>query len=184
MKVDEVQQFFGSVKKAAKALGISEVAFYLWKRNDSIPFGRQKYIELLTKGKLIAREKDFSTHYKNPLPAFRYYDKKHGMCRVTFMSFYEDKMPKITYKVPSTVFYGNTTEKISAFSTENLMQAINLVDSNEKMVYEGDICRLKNGEKFIFKNMGMINKLKKVGKFTIIGNIFECKDNKQKNTIN
>lgn len=175
MTAEEVYQYFGSAYSAAKAIGITKQSFSEWIEKRFIPFNRQIEIQKITKGKLIAREEDAKKPSKdavntelNYLPNYRYYDKKRGMCRVDSINFRKGKPPKITYMVK-----GNNREKFSVFSAKNLMQAADLLDSKGKMLYEGDICLLKNGEKFIFKSLDMVNKLKKAGKFKIIGSVFE-----------
>lgn len=173
MILEEVYQFFGSANKAANVLNITRQAFYGWIRRGYIPLKQQIKIEKITKGKLIAKKEDANpnntinadSHY---LASFRYYDKKHGMCRVESLHFRKGKLPKITY-----VINGNNREKFAVFDTKNLMQASDIVDSSGDFVYEGDICKLKNGEEFVFKSLDMANKLKKLGTFKIIGNIFE-----------
>ena len=173
MKTDDLYQFFGSTKNISNAIGISRSAFYKWILRGYIPLNQQKHIELLTKGKLTAvsnksfliEEIDIHNIY---LPMFRYYDKKYGMCEVESIHFRKGKKPKIVY-----IKSNDRTEKFSSFITHNLMQAVKITDINGKNVYEGDILLLKNKQKFFFRSMDMVNKLKKVGKFKIIGNIFE-----------
>ena len=169
MTIDDVYQFFGSAKQAAVAIGISRSAFYKWIDRGFIPVKQQKSIEMLTKGKLIAfkleDEIDDGSVY---LPKFRYYDKKNGMCKVESIHFRDGKRPKIIYVKP-----GNKIEKFSVFDAKNLMQAVNLLDSKGNMVYEGDILFLKDGERFVFKDIEMVSKLRKLDRFKIIGNIFE-----------
>lgn len=168
MKTDDVYQFFVSAKNAASTIGVSRSAFYKWIDRGYIPFKQQKKIELLTKGKLTAFGIEDDMDDKGVyLPMFRYYDKKHGMCEVESIHFRKGKKPKIVYVKP-----GNRMEKFSAFTTSSLMQACNVIDCEGKTVYEGDICLLKNKEKFVFTDMEMLSKLRKLGKFKIIGNIF------------
>lgn len=175
MKLEDIYRYFGSSRKAAKALNITRCAVSHWEIKGYIPFNRQKKIELLTKGKLIASQKDIKkiqvgekateneTIY---LPIFRYYDKRRGICEVSSLFFRRGKPIKITYVT-------NKIEKIITFDKESLMQASNLIDCNGTILYEGDICKLKNGKRFIFETLQMTNHLKKLGKFEIIGNIFE-----------
>lgn len=174
MTTDDVYQFFGSAVKASYAIGITRAAFSAWIKRGFIPIEQQKKIEKITKGKLIARKEDAKkpnsdeAELTSYLPNFRYYDKKHGMCKVEAIHFRKGKQPKITY-----VIEGNNIEKFSVFSTKNLMQASDFVDSCGHTVFEGDILLLKNKEKFIFKSLDLANKLKKLGKFKIIGSVFE-----------
>lgn len=176
MTAEEVYQYFGSAYAAAKAIGISKQSFSEWIEKRFIPFTRQIQIEKITKGKLVALEEDAKkpdpkkalesdSHY---LPNFRYFHKKYGMCKVESIYFRKGKLPKITFVVD-----GNNKEKFAVFDTKNLMQASDLVDSSGKTVFEGDVCLLKNGDEFIFESLDMKNKLKKSGKFKIIGNIFQ-----------
>lgn len=169
MKIDEVYQFFGSAKNATSAIGVSRGSFYKWIDKGCIPIKQQKRFELLTKGKLksFMSESD-GEDYSICLPMFRYYDKKHGMCEVESIHFRKGKRTKIIY-----IKTGNRTEKFSVFNTNNLMQSFGILDCDGNAVYEGDILLLKNKEKFIFKNIEMLSKLKKLGKFKITGNIFE-----------
>jgi hypothetical protein len=177
MTPEEVYQYFGSAYAAAKAIGITKQSFSYWIEKRFIPFNRQIEIQKITKGKLRAREEDAkklnpnntNESKTNYLPNFRYYDKKHGMCRVESLHFRKGKVPKITYVVE-----GNNKEKFSVFNTKNLIQASDLFDSKGIRLYEGDIC-LNNKVRFIFKNIEMANEFKKFGKFKIIGNIFDDK---------
>lgn len=170
MKTYDVYQYFGSVRKISNALGISRSAFYKWMDRGYIPLKQQQRIELLTKGALSASDSEdvIEDRELNFLPSFRYYDKKHGMCFVESIHFRKGSPPRITY-----VSMDNSAIKHTSFETQRLMQGIGLLDLNQKMVYEGDILRLKNGKKFIYKKMEIEERLQKLGEFKIIGNI--CK---------
>jgi hypothetical protein len=175
MKTDDLYQFFGSAIKAAKAIGVQRATFYTWIERGYIPIKQQKNIELLTKGKLVSDKNKNHKFYESDvdssiiyLPAFRYYDKKHGMCNIESMHFRHMKVPKIIY-----VTKGNKKKKFTVFTSENIMQAIDMVDCDGKTVYEGDVCLINKKEKFVFESIEMTKKLKKLGKFKIIGNIFE-----------
>ena len=50
----EVIGFFGSAAATAKALGVTRQAIDQW--SESVPLGRQYQIEVMTKGKLKARD--------------------------------------------------------------------------------------------------------------------------------
>lgn len=177
MTVDEVYQFFGSGNKAADAIGVSSASFSRWVKGRRIPISQQVKFEEVTNGKLVAIEEkkiikkivvvedDLKTVV---LPFFRYYDTKHGMFPVESILFREGRPPKITYAP-----FQRKTEKLSVFNTENLMQASSLVDCDGKTVYEGDILRLKTGKKITFESIEMTETIRKLGKFKIIGNIFE-----------
>lgn len=168
MKTDDVYQFFGSARNASKAIGVTRSAFYKWMDRGYIPLKQQKIFELLTKGKLLADIKKEEKEFGIYLPSFRYYDKKYGICCVKSIHFRKGKSPKITYSTN-----GKKVENLSVFTTKNLMQGVDVVDCEGEVLYEGDICLIKNKEKFIFENIEMLTKLKKLGKFKIIGNIFE-----------
>lgn len=169
MTIDEVYQFFGSPINSYKSIGISRETFFMWIKRGYIPVTAQKKIEILTKGALIARLEDTCPiiSLETNFPLFRYYDKKNGMCRVESIYFRAGKPPKITY-----VTY-TQNKKFTVFTTDNLMQAIDLQDSEGKILYEGDICRLKSGKKYIFESIEMAYQFRKLDKFKIIGNIFE-----------
>jgi len=172
MTPDDLYEFFGSVKNISQSVNVSRSLFYKWNKKGEIPFKQQKRIELLTKGKLKA----ISAKYFNEevdstyiyLPLFRYYDKKYGMCAVELIHFRKGKPHKIVY-----VKEGNRSEKFSSFITKNIMQATNVTDVDGRNVYEGYILLLKNKQKFFFRSLDMLHKLKKLGKFKIIGNVFE-----------
>src|SRR5271166_943505 len=169
MKVEDVYQFFGSAINVAQALGITRGSVHKWVRKGVVPLDKQKQIEILTKGKLIAKKvSDKPTDLPTYLPSFRYYDKKYGICKVESMHFKEGKLPKITYLVKN-----KHLKSLSVVTTKNLMQGVDFVDSEGKMVYEGDIFQLSSGTKFTFEKIEMAHKLKRLGKFKIIGNIFE-----------
>jgi hypothetical protein len=178
MTVDEVYQFFGSGTKAADAIGVSRSCFGRWVKNGRIPIAQQMKFEEISKGKLTAIKEEIRPSRKIfvveedsntvVLPFFRYYDNKHGMFPVDSILFRKGKSPKITYAP-----FQRKNEKLSVFNTENLMQASSLVDCDGKTVYEGDILRLKHGKKVTFESIEMTETIKKLGKFKIIGNIFE-----------
>ena len=178
MTVDEVYQFFGSGNKAADAIGVSRASFSRWVKNGRIPISQQVKFEEVTKGKLVAIEEKkiikkivVLEDDSNPvvmLPFFRYYDTKNGIFPVESILFREGRPPKITYAP-----FQRKTEKLSVFNTENLMQASSLVDCDGKTLYEGDILRLKHGKKVTFESIEMTETIRKMGKFKIIGNIFE-----------
>ena len=169
MNIDEVYQFFGSANKASNAIGISRSLFSKWITNRAIPINRQREIEVITKGVLIAEKPKPEIVKTIFLPAFRYHDKNYGICQVTALNFIEGNKPKITYIIEGK----KKSEKFAAFDSENLMQALDLVDSEGKTVYEGDILKLKSGKKLTVKNKEMMAELGKADKFKIIGNIFE-----------
>lgn len=177
MTIDEVYQFFGSLGKASKITGIQRNTIWNWTQRGYVPFKQQKKIEEITKRKLIASKK----HAKKPdcddedennnkpiiyLPKFRYYDDKYGMCEVESLHFRKDRCPKITYKVK-----GKPREKFSSFDIKRLTQASNLTDDVGELLFESDICNLKNGKKIVF-SFSMKEKIENI-KFKIIGNTFK-----------
>lgn len=54
MKTKDVIDYFGGVRQAAEALGLSASAVYLW--DEDVPRTRQAHVEAVTKGK-IKRDK-------------------------------------------------------------------------------------------------------------------------------
>lgn len=50
MKTKDVIDYFGSVAKAAEALGMTHQAIYAWK--DEVPPTRQAHVEAATKGRI------------------------------------------------------------------------------------------------------------------------------------
>ena len=54
MKTQEAADFFGGKKKLAEALGISPAAVSMW--GGVVPLSRQYQIQVISKGKLMARE--------------------------------------------------------------------------------------------------------------------------------
>ena len=172
MTVDEIYQFFGSIHKAIKVLGITKQGFAHWQKKGYVPIYRQKKIELITKGALKAdgEQKEINSEPELVfLPIFRFYDKKYGLCDVEAIHFRNGKTPRIIYKIEGK----KKSEKFSAFNSENLMQGSKLVDRDGKIVYEGDVLQLNKGKKFTFESIEMTNQVKRLGKFKIIGNIFE-----------
>ena len=56
MTLNDVIKHFGSEREAAYRLGYSEQNLTHWKNNKAIPAKAQRLIELITKGKLKAKE--------------------------------------------------------------------------------------------------------------------------------
>lgn len=54
MKTQEAADFFGGRKKLAEALGVSPSAVSMW--GAVVPLSRQYQIQVISKGKLMARE--------------------------------------------------------------------------------------------------------------------------------
>lgn len=50
MKTQDVIDYFGTVAKAAEALGMTHQAIYAWK--DEVPRTRQAHVEAATKGRI------------------------------------------------------------------------------------------------------------------------------------
>jgi len=56
MTPKQVITHFGSVQKAALAIGMTTQCVYQWQKNNKIPYASQRIIELLTDHKLEARK--------------------------------------------------------------------------------------------------------------------------------
>ena len=56
MNLDHLKSHYGSIAKAAQAIGVHRQAVYRWK--DGIPFPRQCEFEVLTQGALKADRKE------------------------------------------------------------------------------------------------------------------------------
>jgi hypothetical protein len=54
MEKKDVIEFFGGVRKTARALGISHAAVINW--GDSIPVGRAYQVQVISKGKLKVKQ--------------------------------------------------------------------------------------------------------------------------------
>lgn len=54
MTTDEVIRFFGSIREASKAIGVSYQAVWAWAYRGRIPLNTQCRIQLLTGGRLQA----------------------------------------------------------------------------------------------------------------------------------
>lgn len=50
MKTQDVIDYFGSVARAADALGMTHQAIYAWK--EDVPMTRQAHVQAVTKGRL------------------------------------------------------------------------------------------------------------------------------------
>lgn len=116
MTLQEVYQFFGSPYAACKAIGITPGASTYWNEKGYIPFRTQKYIESITKGKLIADKVRKAKSIKDGVPSiFKYQDKKHGLCEVIFIHFTKGTEPKIIYISPQN------GKKVTVFGAKNLV---------------------------------------------------------------
>ena len=58
MSIDEAINLFRGQSNLARALGVTQTAVWLWKRQGEIPEGRQYQIEILTGGALMAERPD------------------------------------------------------------------------------------------------------------------------------
>ena len=56
MKTKDAQEYYGSRRKLAEALGVTVAAVSLW--GDTVPELRQYQLEVLTRGKLKAQRHD------------------------------------------------------------------------------------------------------------------------------
>jgi hypothetical protein len=54
MTTDQLIAHYGTQAKAAKALGLTWAAVYVWRRRDAIPYLRQLQIQEITGGALKA----------------------------------------------------------------------------------------------------------------------------------
>lgn len=170
MTLEEVYQYYGSAALAAKAVGVSRQAFYMWMKRGFIPKWQQEKFQLLTNGKLKAHYEtvsELSTNQFFTLPRYRYYSDKLGMCEVKSLNFRANKSPRICYFSPI-----NPQSLFSSFDTKNLMQATDLVDLDGNNLYEGDIIIAKNKE-LCFKNITLLKKFHAINEFLIVGNQFE-----------
>lgn len=52
MNTNDLKRHFGSIAKAASAIGVHRQAVYEWDKRGGIPEGQQFKIHVLTKGKL------------------------------------------------------------------------------------------------------------------------------------
>ena len=57
MDFNDLKRHFGSIAKAADAIGVHRQAIYEWKKRGGIPEGQQYKIQVLTSGALKARER-------------------------------------------------------------------------------------------------------------------------------
>jgi len=170
VKIEDVYELFGSRSAVAKKLNVSYPTLINWEKSGKIPYSRQQAIELISEGKLSAKKEDTFTisPQENYLPLFRFYDDQMGMSIVESISF-------VRYKRAKIIIFSdkNLKEKCLKFSKKNLMQAVNLKDTNDNILFEGDICLFKNGEKIEFLSINMFEIVKEKGEFKIIGNIYE-----------
>ncbi len=171
MTVEEVYEHYGSAWLVNKALGMSHGSFYAWKKRGFIPLIQQFRLEKLTSGALVANEahvyKTEKTHEIH-LPAFRYFDKKHGLCRVESLVCNADMRTKITYVIPE-----KRERKVATFNREFLMQAADIKDSKQQTVFEGDIVQIAKGKYYTFAHVSNVEVLKDLGEFTIVGHIYD-----------
>lgn len=58
MTINEVDEYFGSLYKACIVLEIAPQSAARWKKTSSVPLVHQLKIEKITKGKLIASERE------------------------------------------------------------------------------------------------------------------------------
>lgn len=52
MKAQDVFDYFGGIREAAEALGLSGQALYKWKKSGEVPKTRQSHVEAVSKGRL------------------------------------------------------------------------------------------------------------------------------------
>lgn len=58
MNIEEVEDYFGNLNKACKALGITPQNMTKWRKQGYIPWKQQFRLAYLTEGKLILDEHD------------------------------------------------------------------------------------------------------------------------------
>ena len=173
MTLEEVYEFYGSARRASKAIGVTRQAFYTWLKRGFIPVDQQNKYHALTKG-ILKADKNPKANMKLlnilaiHLPTFRYYSESMGMCHVKGLTFRKGTSPRISY-----CNHSNHQLSFSSFNTNNLMQLTELKDIKGIHLYEGDII-LCEGEEIIFNNIYQLYDLK-LDEFLIIGNIFEGK---------
>lgn len=172
MTLEEVYQYYGSANQACKALGLTRQSFTAWNKRGYIPMLQQLRLEKLTNGKLCANE---SHAHKQEgaveihLPAYRYYDKKHGLCPVESLVFQPGKKAKVIYSVDAV-----RAKKISTFVTKYLMKAVDVKDSFGNYVFEGDVIAYNEGrDYFIFDTEKKVDELKSLGAIAIAGHIYD-----------
>jgi hypothetical protein len=182
MTIQELYVYFGSLNKAANAIGVPRGNCYNWLKRGYIPLKKQRKIEEITKGVLKLRKSDIKKAHQDEedtllyFPNFRYYDETdERIYPVESILFREGQPPKITY------LKSNKREKYSAFNTNNLMQSTEIMDDKGELLFEKDIILFESGEKFIFKDLSLLNKVKKAKGFSIIGNVLEGEKNNVKN---
>lgn len=168
MTVDDIKKYFGSVVKAAEAIGVKPITIWMWVSRDSIPYSRQLEIEKISKGTLRAFGNNFS------LPAFRYFDNKFGMCRVKSITFSDRTTPLLLIK-------SNDKRSMRKYASNlnNLMQASPFVDELGLNLFEKDIILISKKEVTLHSlseiySFFIGSDLSLTG-FKIIGNIFEGK---------
>jgi|SRR5712675_113278 len=171
MTTDEIHAYFGSIRKAIKAIGLTRTSFYYWISQGKVPYERQKEYEKLTNGALKASEYSFDQTIKESeiFPIYRFYCEKLGMCKIRSLTFKAGNRPTITY------FHSNN-ESISftSFNNENLMQGFPIFDSLGKQLFENDIViKLKSSIEYTIKLLEFCKYDLRENEFTIIGNIFE-----------
>lgn len=168
MNLQDLYLHFGNATRAARALGITRQAFYLWDQRGFIPLSRQKQIEKFTSGKLKA-DKEIHDEIDDKviyLPMYRYYSDDYGMCNVRSLSFKPNHVPRIT-------FYPRLKPTLSfcSFQLNRLMMALKFRDANDQVLYEKDIVLIDN-KKHEIDNIYDIS-CQNLDKFLIIGNKWE-----------
>ena len=175
MTLEEVYQFYGNATKAADAVNVSRQTFHKWMRKGNIPLNQQKRYEKFSCGKLKSADEGIEyiiNQDKYTFPLFRYYSETVGMSDVHSLSYIPGIKPRIIYYCPY-----NRQLKFSSFNADNLMQSTTLMDVNNKILYEGDIVRLKEKDVTLKKiyDYDVLSLINESDEFLIIGNIFEGK---------
>jgi len=171
MTTDEIHAYFGSIRKAIKAIGLTRTSFYHWMSQGKVPYDRQKKYEELTNGILKASKDHFDGAVIENInyPIYRFYCDKRGMCKIRSLTFKSDSRPTITY------FHSdNESTSFTSFNNENLMQGFPIFDSLGKQLFENDIViKLGSPTEYTIKLLEFCKYDLRENEFTIIGNIFE-----------
>jgi hypothetical protein len=171
MTPEEVYQFYGGVIKAAEAVNVARQTFHTWMRRGVIPPQQQARYEKLSKKKLkISKAQKVNSNIY--FPKFRYYSPALGMCDVHSLTYLSDRSPRIIFHNPV-----NRQLKMASFQIENLMQAIDFYDNNNKQLYQQDIIWIPEVriERHIISEYAAQCMGLHAGPFLIIGNTFEGK---------
>lgn len=166
MNINDIYNFYGSISKAAKAIGIADQSIFNWRKKGEIPYNMQLYYEKETNGLLVANKSNESEPYnKGTFPLFRYYDNEFGMGEVDSLTWFHSGI-KIIYRC-------RDDKRRTSFDQSRLMQFLSFLDKNNKLLFEKDIIRIDNEIHTIDSLENFLEYDIKFNNFEIIGNIFE-----------